>query len=100
MAPTRKQKEQAHRHKASVYNPPNMVDREAVDGEVVPGQWRELLRGKALEDMGHLGSNAYTRLAKSVRDQFKSYFVSPDGQVCVCMYFIRLSEYMLSQKDK
>ncbi len=31
---------------ASAYNPPNMVDREAEDGEVVPGQCRELLRGK------------------------------------------------------
>ncbi len=63
-------------------NPPNsMVDREAEDGEVVPGQWRELLRGKAVQDVGQLGSNAYTRFAKSVRDQFKSYFVSPDGQV-------------------
>ena len=60
---------------------PSYVDQESRSG-VAPGDWRkEETVCDGLESIQKLGSNNYSKSAKEVRDRFKNYFCSTEGEV-------------------
>lgn len=54
------------------YCPPDLVDREDDDGNIIPGLWRK--DNYELPSISKGSSNTYTRNANSIREQFKNYF--------------------------
>lgn len=64
------------------YATDNVFDREDGNGEIVPGSWRiEGLPDNNLLSLPQQGSNNYCNTAKEIRDEFRDYFNSPDGEV-------------------
>ena len=65
------------------YCPPTFVDEEIDNGEIRKGLWREDVKefNNALSNIKTMSSNNYSVLAKEVRDNFKDYFNSADGEV-------------------
>ena len=59
----------------------DLVDRETGDGGIIPGTWRTNAHNHALTDVSSLGSNNYSVLAKTVRNDFKTYFNSHTGSL-------------------
>lgn len=67
---------------ARPYCPPGYVDHEDPLGNFIPGDWRsETGQSAGLSRMSQLGSNSFSRSAASVRDAFKQYFMSPEGEL-------------------
>ena len=67
---------------SSVYCPPGFIDGEDGAGNIIAGSWRtETDSHGALNSLGQVGGNRYSRSAASVRDTFKDYFCSPVGEV-------------------
>ena len=64
------------------YCPPNFVDRETPDG-ILRGGWRhDVHEYEGLAPLNRqVGSNNYSRDAKKVRERFRDFFNSPQGQV-------------------
>ena len=64
------------------YCPANFVDRDTPNG-IQRGRWRYEVRGyQGLTELNtQIGSNNYSRDAKSIRESFRDYFNSPQGQV-------------------
>ena len=64
------------------YCPPGFVDHEDPLGNIIPGDWRsEALHSTGLSNVSRTGSNTYSHSAASVREAFKTFFVSPEGQI-------------------
>ena len=80
-----------HRSNFQYYNK-ELVDREADDGEIIPGTWRTDGHNNALTDISNLGSNNYSVLAKAVRNDFKTYFNSQSGSVPWQLHHIQSTE--------
>ena len=58
-----------------------LIDKNTKHG-TQPGRWREITQGdKGLQSINRDGSNNYSRNAKKVREAFKNYFMSNEGQV-------------------
>ena len=66
---------------SSVYCPPGFTDIEDSDGNVVEGTWREDSASQALENVRNAGSNFHSLNAARIRDTFRDYFSSPNGEV-------------------
>lgn len=67
----------------SVYAPDGAFDREhQATGELIPGNWRqENTPSHTLLPMTHQGSNNYSADAKEIREEYRDFFVSPQGEV-------------------
>ena len=67
---------------SSVYCPPRFIDAEGGAGNVINGTWRDdssCISG--LQCLGQAGGNRHSWSAASVRNAFKNYFVSSQGEV-------------------
>jgi len=66
---------------SNTYCPSDFIDRDGPSG-TTPGQWRNEVQGDTgLTNCTNLGSRNYSRDAKTVRDNFRDFFLSPMGQV-------------------
>ena len=65
------------------YTPVGFVDCEDSSGNIIPCDWRSEVRGDegGLRQLNQIGGNRYTFEAGRARDDFKSYFNSPEGEV-------------------
>lgn len=65
------------------YIPAGFVDCEDSSGNIIPGDWRSEINSDegGLRHLNQIGRNRYTFEAGSSRDDFKSYFNSPGGEV-------------------
>ena len=65
------------------YIPAGFVDSENGDGDIIPGNWRNTVQneGSSLMSLNHSRSNRSKFDATKIRDDFKSYFNSPQGAV-------------------
>ena len=69
---------------SSVYCPPGFIDAEDGAGNVIDGAWRSEDGGtgtRGLEPIGRAGGNRYSRSAALVRDAYRDYFITPEGEV-------------------
>ena len=57
-----------------LYCPPNFVDREDEEGNILYGTWRQQIT--TLPSIGNAGSNSHSQSAAAIRNTFKEYFVS------------------------
>ena len=64
---------------AEKYCPPSLLNCEK-GGEITPGSWRSKCTSN-FTFIQQTASNNYSRNAEKVRDQFKNYFTSPNGEV-------------------
>ena len=64
----------------SVYFPSTLIDCD-VDGYIRRGAWRNELFNQALLQIGNIGSNNHSIIAKEVRDNFAKYFSSNEGSI-------------------
>ena len=62
-----------------LYCPIGYVDQEDENGKIIAGNWRNTDNG--LLPIQHQGTNNYTKTAKTVRNDFKTYFSSENGAV-------------------
>ena len=63
------------------YCPPEMIDTETIEG-TRPGTWRNMEQPGGLVPLqGNLGSNNYSKHAKTVRENFRDFFSEGNGQV-------------------
>lgn len=60
-----------------------MVDHEDDNGEIIPGNWRNLVRenGNFINPLGRIGANVGTAAAIRQREIFTQYFVSEEGSI-------------------
>lgn len=63
------------------YNPPNFTDRTTETGEIIPGEWRRIVRGDFLEGVKNLSGNRCSRLAKEYRLKLKDYLLTDNGSI-------------------
>ena len=63
--------------------PTGTFDEDDTDtGVTIPGDWRiEGMPANNLMDAQRLGSNHYGEEAKQIREEFKDFFVTPQGEV-------------------
>lgn len=61
------------------YCPPRLVDTER-NGEIETWTWREQASETLFHRLGRVGANRGTRIANSIRNYLKQYFVSEIGQ--------------------
>ena len=67
---------------AGQYCPTGFVDHEDSLGHTIPGDWRsEANQYNGLTNVSRLGSNTFSGSSASVRDSFKNFFISPEGEV-------------------
>ena len=67
---------------STVYAPPGFFDTEVEDGSLVPGTWRnESSLASSFFDLRQQGSNSHSLDAVDIRNEFKTYFVSSEGEV-------------------
>ena len=63
------------------YCPFNYIDEQSLNG-VTAGQWRnDASPNTSLYPIAKVGSNNYSKYAKTTRDNFKKYFNSPEGEI-------------------
>lgn len=59
-----------------------MIDREAANGELIPGSWRtEIEENGSIHPLGRVGANTGTVAAMRQRETFARYFVSEKGSI-------------------
>ena len=65
------------------YLPNGFVDSFSSDGDLIPGDWRNIIRNDedGLAQMGKIGGNRYGFEAAKSRNDFMEYFVSEEGAV-------------------
>ena len=69
------------RHAGNMYMPPNSVDQELNDGQILPGSWREeMIQANMLPLQIGQNRNPST-YAKQVRDKLAQYLVTKQGEV-------------------
>lgn len=67
---------------SSVYCPAGFTDAEDGEGNILQGAWRsESSQNAGLERIRQVGGNRYGRAAADVRNIFRDYFNSPEGEV-------------------
>lgn len=65
----------------SVYTTTNDFDRES-NGQIIPGQWRAQKDGNGLMELQKMNTGRTSITATAIRDSFKQYFISQEGEVC------------------
>ena len=65
------------------YTPKGFCDSKDGYGKIIDGDWRNIIEneGSAFQSISRIGSNNYGFDAKAVRNQFETYFNSPEGSV-------------------
>ena len=65
------------------YIPTGFVDRESDSGDIIPGDWRNIVDNdeSGLGSLDRIGSNRYGFEASRARDEFLNYFNSTEGAV-------------------
>ncbi|KAJ8375552.1 hypothetical protein SKAU_G00061320 [Synaphobranchus kaupii] len=63
------------------YCPPNAIDSEDVNGNVVEGSWRQEEERSCLQDIPRVGANTFGADATAIRQNLKNYFISEAGGV-------------------
>lgn len=59
-----------------------MIDREADNGEIIPGSWRNGIEENGfINSLGRVGANTGTAAAIKQRDILARYFVSQEGSI-------------------
>ena len=73
----------ANKDSRNIYAPTGTFDEDDTDtGVTIPGDWRvEGMPANNLMDAQRLGSNRYGEEAKQIREEFKDFFVTPQGEV-------------------
>ena len=66
---------------SAVYCPAGFADHEEAQGSVIRDDWRRDGLGRGLQSIGRTGANTAPVAAKQVRDSFKDYFISEEGQL-------------------
>jgi len=67
---------------AMIYASEGTFDGENPDtGEVIPGSWRHEDKHENMLPLAQQGSNNYSNNAREIREEFREYFVSPQGEV-------------------
>ena len=61
------------------YCPSNLIDQESSSG-LIPGEWRQEVT-EGMLPLRRTSSNNYSNDARIVRNDFKNYFLSPEGSV-------------------
>ncbi|KAJ8335424.1 hypothetical protein SKAU_G00387660 [Synaphobranchus kaupii] len=61
------------------YCPPNAIDSEDVNGNVVEGSWRQEEERSCLQDIPRVGANTFGADASAIRQNLKNYFISEAG---------------------
>lgn len=66
----------------ATYTPAGFLDSEASSGNILLGDWRNIANdgNGGVDALNHVGGNRYTVEAGEVREAFKLYFNSDDGQ--------------------
>ena len=64
-----------------MYCPAGFADHEEAQGSVIRSDWRRDGLGSGLQSIGRTGANTAPVAAKQVRDSFKDYFISEEGQL-------------------
>ena len=74
------------KQQCSIYCPVGFIDAEDGTGNVINGTWRDDNGSvSGLQPLGQVGGNRHSMNADSVRNAFKNYFVSSQGEV-ECQY--------------
>lgn len=63
------------------YVPPNFIDRDGDDGNIIPGEWRTEVENAAFGSISQISSNNHSKLASNIRDNFKHFFLINAGKV-------------------
>ena len=76
------------------YMPQGFVDVENNSGQVVPRDWRKITQDVngdygALDTLPRMGSNRCQNAARTVRNDYCSYFNSPEGQLPWQLEYVR-----------
>ena len=67
---------------ASVYCPPGFTDGEDGEGNMLDGAWRsETSTDEGLQRIGQMAGNRYGQSAAEVRQRYRDYFLTPEGEV-------------------
>lgn len=81
-------------NESSVYCPPGFTDGEDGAGNVLEGEWRrEADSCTGIERIGHVGGNRYGRAASEVRDTYRHYFSSQEGELDWQYNHVRRTDY-------
>ncbi|KAM0734073.1 Protein ALP1-like [Formica fusca] len=59
----------------------DFVDREGPNGELIEGEWRNMIQHPAINRMGRVGANIGLIAAMRQRDTLAQYFVSDEGSI-------------------
>ena len=69
-------------NESSVYCPPGFTDAEDGVGNILQGEWRsQVSEDSGLSRLGQVGGNKYFQSAAEVRDIYRDYFQSPEGEL-------------------
>ena len=73
------------------YIPKGFVDSEDGTGNLVSGEWRQIIHSdeNSFQRLGRVGSNTYSFNAKSVRENFCEYFNSKEGSLPWQLNYVR-----------
>lgn len=61
--------------------PPQFIDYENAQGEIIGGEWRERIQNNSLKSIGNVGAHRATRAAYKMRDTLATYFLTPTGEI-------------------
>jgi hypothetical protein len=65
-----------------VYCPPGFTDEEDRAGNTLKGAWRsEVCGDEELTRFGQVGGNRYCRSAADIRELYRNFFLTTDGEV-------------------
>ena len=69
------------RHSRHIYAPPGVFDNDTAEG-ISNGNWREEnLPENSFFPLGRNFAHNYSNNSKEIREEFKNYFVSPQGEI-------------------
>lgn len=63
------------------YCPPQFIDRETSEGNIIEGEWRQQSQSDHIRPIGNCGAYRAMRDAYTMRDTLSSYFMTPAGEI-------------------
>ena len=80
-------------NESSVYCPPGFTDAEDGAGHLLRGNWRHEVDDGGLSRIGQIGGNRSSRSAAEVRDMYRDYFMTPEGEVTWQYHHVNRKDY-------
>ena len=80
-------------NKSSVYCPQGFTDAEDGVGYLLKRTWRHEVDDGGLSRIGQIGGNRSSRSAAEVRDMYRDYFMTPEGQVTWQYHHVNRKDY-------